>query len=37
MVATARCEVTTSGRPVGRTPGGYARYLTTELLADPAL
>jgi len=37
MVATARCEVTTSGRPVGRTPGGYASYLTTDLLADPAL
>jgi glycosyltransferase involved in cell wall biosynthesis len=34
-VATMRCEVTTSGRSVGRTPGGYARYLTTDLLADP--
>lgn len=36
-VATARCEVLTSGRQVGRTPGGYARYLRTDLIADPAL
>jgi len=36
-VATARCEVVTSGRQVGRTPGGYARYLSADLLADPAL
>lgn len=37
VAATARCEVVTSGRQVGRTPGGYARYLSTDLLADPAL
>lgn len=33
MVATDSCEVVTSGRSVGRTPGGYARYLREELLA----
>ena len=27
-------DVTTSGRSIGRTAGGYARYLTTELIAD---
>lgn len=32
-VATDRFEVTTSGRQVGRTPGGYARYLRSDLLA----
>lgn len=32
MVATDEGEVTTSGRPVGRTPGGYARYLREGLL-----
>ena len=36
IVATDRCEVTTSGRQVGRTPGGFARYLRDDLLADPA-
>ena len=30
--ATARCEVVTSGRQYGRTPGGYARHLRTELV-----
>jgi len=34
-VATDECDVTTSGRQVGRTPGGYARFLRTDLLADP--
>ena len=34
-VATDDCDVTTSGRQVGRTPGGYARFLRTDLLADP--
>lgn len=32
VVATGRAEVVTSGRPVGRTPGGYARYLREDLL-----
>ncbi len=32
IVATARGEVTTSGRAVGRTPGGYARYLRETIL-----
>jgi len=36
-VATDVCDVTTSGRQVGRTPGGYARFLRTDLLADPTL
>ena len=27
-------DVTTSGRSIGRTSGGYARYLTTELIAE---
>lgn len=30
--ATDRCEVITSGRQVGRTPGGYAGYLRSQLL-----
>jgi glycosyltransferase involved in cell wall biosynthesis len=34
-LATRRCEVVTSGRQVGRTPGGYARYLSADLLTDP--
>jgi glycosyltransferase involved in cell wall biosynthesis len=34
-LATDSCDVTTSGRQVGRTPGGYARFLRTDLLADP--
>jgi glycosyltransferase involved in cell wall biosynthesis len=34
--ATAQCEVVTSGRQVGRTPGGYARHLRTELTASVA-
>ena len=37
IVATDRCEVTTSGRQVGRTPGGFARYLRDDLLPNPAL
>jgi glycosyltransferase involved in cell wall biosynthesis len=42
IVATGRCEVATSGRQVGRTPGGFARYLRDDLLrshdfANPAL
>lgn len=31
VVATSNGEVETSGRHVGRTPGGYARYLREEL------
>lgn len=31
-LATASCEVTTSGRQYGRTDGGYARYLRDDLL-----
>jgi GT2 family glycosyltransferase len=31
VVATARASVETSGRHVGRTPGGYARYLRDDL------
>ena len=34
-VATDGCDVITSGRQVGRTPGGYARYLRADLLTDP--
>lgn len=34
VVATDRCEVFTSGRGEGRTPGGYAGYLSTGLVAD---
>ncbi|GAB3606259.1 glycosyltransferase family A protein [Conyzicola nivalis] len=37
IVATGACEVTTSGRQVGRTPGGFARYLRDDLLTNPAL
>lgn len=32
IVATDSCEVVTSGRLVGRTPGGYARFLRENLL-----
>lgn len=32
VVASDRFEVETSGRHVGRTPGGYARYLRDDLL-----
>lgn len=31
-VATSACEVLTSGRPYGRTDGGYARFLRTQLV-----
>lgn len=31
FAATAGCEVVTSGRQVGRTPGGYARYLREDV------
>ena len=33
LVASAAVDVLTSGRPVGRTPGGYAGHLRTTLLA----
>jgi glycosyltransferase involved in cell wall biosynthesis len=33
IVATDLCEVVTSGRAHGRTPGGYARYLAEDLIA----
>jgi glycosyltransferase involved in cell wall biosynthesis len=33
FVATDLCEVVTSGRGHGRTPGGYARYLRDDLIA----
>jgi glycosyltransferase involved in cell wall biosynthesis len=36
IVATGGCEVTTSGRQVGRTPGGFARYLRDDLMTNPA-
>jgi len=36
IVATEGCEVATSGRRVGRTPGGFARYLRDDLIPDPA-
>lgn len=32
--ATDACCVLTSGRAVGRTPGGYARYLSDDLIAS---
>ncbi|MDJ0333803.1 glycosyltransferase [Salinibacterium sp. G-O1] len=32
VVASDDCEVVTSGRKFGRTPGGYARYLREDLL-----
>ena len=32
--ATDACCVLTSGRSVGRTPGGYARYLSDDLIAS---
>lgn len=33
IVATDLCEVVTSGRAHGRTPGGYAKYLAEDLIA----
>jgi len=36
LLATDACDVGTSGRQHGRTPGGYARFLRSDLLADPA-
>lgn len=33
VVASNHCEVMTSGRSHGRTPGGYSGYLTSELLS----
>ncbi|MEP6745038.1 MAG: glycosyl transferase, partial [Gemmatimonadota bacterium] len=35
-VASDRCWVLTSGRSVGRTPGGYAGYLAHDLVAPLA-
>jgi glycosyltransferase involved in cell wall biosynthesis len=32
VVASDACEVVTSGRAVGRTPGGYARHLREDLV-----
>ncbi|MCB7135548.1 glycosyltransferase [Cellulosimicrobium marinum] len=37
LVPDAACEVLTSARLVGRTPGGYARHLREDLVADPEL
>ena len=34
IAPTTQCEVVTSGRGAGRTPGGYARYLQAELLGS---
>jgi hypothetical protein len=34
VVASDRCEVMTSGRGEGRTPGGYAGYLSTRLVSE---
>jgi len=34
LVASEACEVLTSGRQVGKTPGGYARYLAEDLVPD---
>jgi hypothetical protein len=34
VVATDACEVLTSGRQTGRTPGGYATYLRDELVGE---
>lgn len=34
VVASDSCEVMTSGRAIGRTPGGYAGYLGRDLLAS---
>lgn len=36
VVASDVCWVLTSGRPVGRTPGGYARYLREDLVPSGA-
>ena len=33
-IATDACEVVTSGRAVGRTPGGYARHLREDLVPE---
>lgn len=33
--ATDSCEVITSGRPIGRTPGGYAAYLRAQRARIP--
>lgn len=35
VLASDEAEVVTSGRRVGRTPGGYARYLREELVDGP--
>jgi glycosyltransferase involved in cell wall biosynthesis len=37
ITPTAANEVLTSGRPVGRTPGGYAGYLRNELVSSTEL
>ena len=34
VTATAAIDVMTSGRLVGRTPGGYARHLRTDLVTE---
>lgn len=34
VIASDSCEVITSGRALGRTPGGYAGYLSHDLLAQ---
>ena len=34
LVASEACEVLTSGRQIGKTPGGYARYLAEDLTGD---
>ena len=35
VTASDDCSVLTSGRLVGRTPGGYARYLREDLVTQP--
>jgi len=37
VVASDAAEVVTSGRSIGRTPGGYARYLREDLVRSVAL
>ena len=37
IVASDAAEVVTSGRSIGRTPGGYARYLREDLLRSVVL
>jgi len=37
IVATADIDVQTSGRLVGRTPGGYARHLRDDLITPEAI